>query len=210
MVNNNNDIISLGIKSGVWLEPNAGHVRKSLNLFTIDGNLLPPEYIFSIGDIAHLGLVWSNDGKYMDNKDTMRLYINGALVAKSNVAWNVEDTKSAVIKLGGSNTQLALNKDTFSSAIFDNIKIYNFCKTVFNPNEEGVDKDKVYTPNEFLQISKDDINFYGLGSDQLPLIFEQVPVGESRIIYVRTNKNENFGRSKKFTGTLIVSWLTSV
>jgi len=209
MVNNNNDIISLGIKSGVWLEPNAGHVRKSLNLFTIDVNLLPPEYIFSIGDTAHIAVVWSNDGEYLDNKDTMRLYINGSLAAKSNVAWIVEDTKSAVIKLGGSNTQLALNKEIFGSAIFDNVKIYNYCKTNFNPNEEGISKDRVYTPNEFIEISSDNISFYGVGSAQLPLVFSQVPSGASRTIYIRTNKTNDFGRNKT-TASLIISWLTTV
>jgi hypothetical protein len=209
MVNNNNDLISLGIRSGYWFAPNAGHVRKSLNLFEVDNSLLPPEYVFSIGDIAHIAVVWSNDGEYLDNGDTIRLYINGSLAARNNITWNVEDTKSISIRLGGANTQLALNNDPYGSAVFDNVKIYNYCKTSFNPNEEGIAKDKVYTPNEFIQISNDNINFYGVGSDQLPLVFSQVPAGASRTIYLRTNKNENFGRGKT-TANLIVEWLTTV
>jgi len=139
----------------------------------------------------------------------MRLYINGDIVAKSNVPWSVEDTKSAVIKLGGSNTQLALNKEIFSGAIFDNVKIYNFCKTNFNIGTEGIAKDIVYTPNEFLEISSDNTNFYDVGSDQLPIVFSQVPVGESRTIYVRTNKNKNFGKNKT-TANVLIEWLTTV
>jgi len=209
MVNNNNDVISLGIRSGYWFAPNAGHVRKALNLFEVNNNLLPPEYVFSIGDTAHIALVWSNDGEYLDNGDTIRMYINGELAVRNNIAWNVEDTKALSIRLGGANTQLALNSDSYGSAVFDNVKIYNYCKTSFTPNEEGIAKDKVYTPNEFIQISKDDVNFYGLGSDQLPLVFSQVPAGASRTIYLRTNKNENFGRGKT-TANLIVEWLTTV
>jgi len=209
MINNNNDMISLGIQSGVWFAPNAGNVRKALNSFEIDDNLIPSEYAFTIGDVVHIAVVWSNDGKYLDNGDTIRLYIGGNLASSSKQRWTVDDTKSISIRLGGSNTQLALNQDTFGSAVFDNVKIYNYCKTDFNPNEENVSKDIVYTPNEFLQVSPDDVNFYGVGSDQLPLIFSQVPAGDSRTIYIRTNKNENFGRSKT-TANLLISWLTTV
>ena len=131
------------------------------------------------------------------------------LAAKSNITWTVGDTKSMMIKLGGANTQLALNQDTFGSAVFDNVKIYNYCKTNFNPNREDILKDKVHTANEFLQISSDDVNFYGIGATQLPLVFSQVPSGESRTVYIRTNKNEYFKQSKT-TANLIISWLTTV
>lgn len=210
MVNNNNDVVSLGIKSGKWFSTNSGHLRKSLNVFDIeDTDVVPNEYAFEINDKVHLAVVWSNDGKYMDNGDTMRLYVNGEKAAVSNIKWDVGDTKSMVVRLGGSTTQLALNKDVFGSAIFDNIKLYSYCKLVFNPNEVGVDKDRVYTPNDFIQISSDDTNFYGVGSEQLPITFSQVPSGESRTVYIRTNKDERFGNGKT-TANLIIAWLTTV
>ena len=209
MVNNNNDVVSFGIRSGDWFAPNVGHVRKYLNLFEIDNSFLSSDYVFFINDVVHVAVVWSNNGKYIDNGDTIRLYINGELIARNNVAWSVDDTKAISIRLGGSNTQLALNSDSYGSAIFSNVKIYNYCKTHFTPNEEDINNDKIYTPNEFIQISSDGVNFYGRGSDKLPIVFPQVPAGDSRTIYVRTNKNEKFGRGKT-TANLLISWLTSV
>lgn len=210
MVNNNNDIISLGIQSGGWFSPSSGHLRRLLNSFEIDTDIIPNEYSFEINDVVHIAIVWSNDGKYMDNGDTMRLYVNGEKAASSNVAWEVGDTKSTVVRLGGATTQLALNRDSFGSSIFNNIKIYNYCKTEFNPNEEGILKDKVYTPNDFIQISADNINFYGIGSDQLPITFSQVPSGESRTVYIRTNKNEDFVSCTKLSAPILIQWLTTV
>jgi len=211
LVNNNNDIVSLGIKGGNWLEISTGHVRKRLNLFDIDENDLPLSAFFGIGDVVSLALVWDNSGKLMNNNDTLRFYINNELIVASKTEWEVGDTKSMNIKLGGNNTQVAYNSgDSFGSGIFSNIKLYNFCKTDFNINTEGVDKDVVYTPNEFIQISKDNINFRGIESANLPLEFLQVPAGEKRTIYVRSNKNDNFKQSEKTTASLIVEWLVTV
>jgi len=209
IVNNNNDLISLGIRSNGWFEIFSGHVRKNLNLFSIDENDLPLDAFININQIVSLAIVWSNDGKFLDNGDTLRFYINGKLICGNKDTWEVSDTKSAIIRLGGFNTQLAGNQDFWGGGIFDNVKIYNYCKTDFDVNKEDIDKDIVYTPNDFLEISKDNINFYNMRSSSLPLIFEQVPSGESRTIYVRSNKNDNFKQSKK-TASLIVEWLTTV
>ena len=99
--------------------------------------------------------------------------------------------------------------DAYGAGIFDNIKIYNYAKDSFKINTEGSARDVVYTPNEFLEISTDNTNFHGIGSSSLPFIFDQVPVGGSKTIYVRPNKNDNFTQSKK-TASLVVSWLTAV
>jgi hypothetical protein len=209
IVNNNNDILSFGIKSGNWFEVNSGHVREELIATSATENELPVGSFTNRNEVMHLAVVWSNDGKFTDNKDTIRFYLNNELVYWTNTPWDVEDTKSAVIKLGGGNTQLALNQDTFGGGVFENVKIYNYCKTDFNISSEGIDKDITYTPNEFVEISSDNINFYGVGSDQLPITFQQVPTGSSRTIYVRSNKNDNFKQSKK-TANLVVGWLTTV
>lgn len=209
LVNNNNDIISLGIKSGVWFEPISGHIRKALNLFDISSTDLPISTFYDINEVVHLAMVWSNDGSFTDNGDTLRFYINNELICRSQTTWEVEDTKSAILKLGGATTQMALNKDAYGAAIFDNIRIYNYCKDTFNIECENIDKEITYTPNEFLEVSANNINFYGVGSDQLPLVFQAVPSTESRTVYVRANKNENFAQSKS-TAVLIVDWLTTV
>lgn len=209
ILNNNNDLISLGIKSGNWLEPVVGHARRDLNLFDIDFYNLPMDAYFDIDDVVHIALVWDNGGSFTDNGDTIRLYMNGIKMCSSKETWEVGDTKSAFIKLGGPTTQLAHNKDAYGSAVFENVKLYNYCKDSFNLNIEGVGKDVRYTPNDFLEISSDNVNFYGVGSENLPIIFEGVPSGDSRTIYVRSNKNENFKQSKK-TANIIVDWLVTV
>jgi hypothetical protein len=145
----------------------------------------------------------------MDNKDTFRFYINGELMYTSTVTWEVSDTKSVVIRLGGGNTQLASDGETFGGGVFDNLKIYDYCKKEFNIDTEGIEKDISYTANEFMEISSNNVNFYGVGSANLPIVFEQVPPDETRTIYVRANKNDYFELSTK-TANLIVEWLTTV
>jgi len=209
LVNNNNDIVSLGIKAGQWFQASTGNLRTDLNLFDADyANLRGDSYV-DRDEVVHIALAWSNDGQFMDNNQTLRFYINGELLYISTVQWDVSDTKSVNVKFGGANTQMAYVQDTYGAGIFDNIKIYNYAKDDFKMNTEGVESDIIYTPNEFLEVSKDDINFHGIGSLSLPFVFEQVPVGDSKTIYVRSNKNDNFVQSKK-TASLIVSWLTTV
>lgn len=209
LVNNNNNIVSLGIESGGWFVPILGHIRDEFNTYRATDSEIRSSTRMNRDQIYHIGFVWSNDGSFTDNGDTMRLYVNGVLNASSKEPWDLYDTKAALLKLGGPNTQLAYNFDIWGGGIFENVKIYNYCKTDFNLGYEGIDKDIVYTPNDFLEISTDNVNFYGLGSINLPFVFEQVPAGESRTVYIRSNKTEKFLQSK-LTATLVVEWLSSV
>jgi hypothetical protein len=209
IINNNNEIIGLSIKSSNWFEVISGHVRKNLQIFNIGEEDLPFKAFINRDEVVHLAITWSNDSRFMDNDDTIRFYLNGELLCVGKATWEVGDTKSAVIRLGGCNTQMAANKNFFGSGIFDNVKIYNYPKTEFDINIEGVEKDLSFFPNDFIEISKNNIDFYGPGSTNLPFEFLQVPAGETKTIYVRSNKNDNFKQSKK-TGSLIVQWLTTV
>jgi hypothetical protein len=208
LTNNNNDIISFGLKSGNWYEPIVGNVKK-VQKFNIDTNNLSSDALFSIDDVIHLGFVWTNDGSFTDNGDTFRLYINNELFVSSKFSWLIEDSKGINLKFGGYNTQLSHYSDFDGSGIFENIKIYNYCKTEFDIGMEGITKDITYGPNEFIEVSYDNSNFYGIGSSELPLEFLQVPSGAKRTIYIRSNKNDNFKQSKN-TANLIVEWLTTV
>jgi len=209
IVNNNNDIVSLGLKGGSWFEVSTGNLRTGLNKFDFEyANLKENSYI-ERNEVVHLALSWSNDSKFMDNSNTVRFYINGKLLYTSDVQWEVSDTKSVNIKIGGGNTQLSYAHDSYGAGVFDNIKIYSYAKSNFSINTEGIETDIVYTPNDFLEISSDNINFYGIGSDQLPLIFEQVPSGDKKTVYIRSNKDYRFKQSKK-TANLIVNWLSTV
>ena len=209
ITNNNNDIIALNIKSGNWFEPVSGQIRKSLNLFNIEESNLPLSAFIDRDEVVHIAIVWSNDSEFMDNDDTLRLYINNELICGSKAKWVVGDTKSISLRLGGHNTELSGNRDFWGSGIFDNLKIYNYPKTNFNINIESVEKDVTYTPNDFIEISKDNTNFYGLECSELPLEFLQISAGEKRTVYIRSNKNDNFKQSKK-TANLIIEWLVSV
>jgi hypothetical protein len=208
MVNNNNNIVSLGIKSGHWFEAIAGHIRQALHSFTLPYENIDPMFKFSRGDVLHIGLVWSNSGEYLDGGDTIRLYLNNVLVSSGQAKWDVDDTKFSTIRIGGVSAQPAFNSDTWGSAVFSNIKIYNYCKNGFNIEYENLDADKKYDPNHFVQISSDNNNFYGVGSEYLPIVFEQVPAGENRTLYIRANKDKNFSSSNS-TANIKIEWLIS-
>jgi hypothetical protein len=209
ITNNNNDIISLGLRGGNWFEAITGNIRKDLYKFKYDyANLIEDNYV-EIGEVIHIALAWSNDSEFMDNDHTLRLYLNGERVYASTIQWLVGDSKDVKIILGGKSTQLAFNQESYGAGIFDNIKIYSYPRDNFDIYKEGIEKDITYTPNQFLEISGDGVNFYGRDSDQLPLVFEQVPAGDSRIIYLRSNKDDKFSQSKK-TANLVIQWLTTV
>ena len=209
LTNNNNDLISLGLKAGNWFEVVNGNIRSDLNKFDTENANLIGDNFMRRDEVTHLAIVWSNDSEFFDNNNTIRLYLNGLLTYASNVGWTVNDTKSVNIKFGGGNTQLAYNREAEGSGVFDNVKLYSYAKTDFNINDESNTKDVTFTANQFLEISENNSTFYGVGSDQLPLIFQQVPVGTIKTIYIRSNKNDNFLQSK-LTASLIVQWLTTV
>lgn len=209
VTNNNNNIVGLAIRSGSWFEIISGHVRQNLNSFVENDAGIRLQNYIDINEVLHIALVWSNDGKDMDNDDTIRFYINSDLYYTSKETWDVGDTKSAFIKLGGGNTRLASGHETYGGGVFSNLKIYDYCKKNFETYTNDLSKLRSYTANEFIEISSDNINFYGQGSGNLPIVFEKVPVGASRTIYVRANKNDRFKNSNQ-TANLIVDWLTTV
>ena len=209
IVNNSNNIVSLGVKAGNWFELVFGHEREDINLvnaqeFTANQNA------FNRDISMHVAVVWDATGEHTGNGDTLRFYVNSKLAYSSKIPWEVKDNKSTTIKLGGGNSPLAYNYDVASGGgIFRDLKIYDYCKNSFDNYVNSNEYSKTYEAEDFMFISKDDINFYGVGSLNLPLIFEKVPAGNSVPIYIKTIKNTNFKYSNK-TADLMVTWLTSV
>lgn len=203
---NTNDIISLRVKPGNWFEVFAGNIRKQSLFSTTE---LPAHTFISRNNIIHIGLLWSNDGSDIAGGYTMQLFINGILTLNSASTWEVSDTKLAFFKLGGGITQTSQVYNDHSNFIFENIKVYNYCKDSFSINTQDISGEYLYTPENFIEISKDNINFYGPGSEDLPLLFEQVPSQEQRVIYVRSKKDKNF-QSTSSNAQIIVDWLTTV
>jgi len=205
LLNNNNEIVSLSIKSASWFDVTVGDIREDMHSFNVELDYLTSAYLFSRGNVIHLALVWDNEGIYMDNGDTIRFYINGELICASKTKWNVTDTKTAILKLGGAMPVNSLNYDSYCDSIFHNVKIYNYCKTNFDVELEGINKEELICANNFLEISPDGTNFYGVGSSNLPLVWKNVADGESRTIYIRTNKTGV--KSLPFcNASLIIDW----
>jgi len=167
---------------------------------------------FDVGDVVHLGFAWSYDGSAIDSYGTTaRLYINGELAGSSYNTWEIKDTKSSRLLLGGAVSQKAASEDPTSIwAAVDNLKVYNYCKTDFSDRDvEGIDSIDVLSPNSFLEISKDGVTFYDRNSAYLPLVYEDVPPGESRTVWVRTNIPENLTGDEKRTADLIIEAIRS-
>lgn len=207
--NNNNDFIAFIIAEHSWFQILLGNMRDFVTI-TLDQKSRLSRYMFSRGDIAHFSVVWSNDGSFTDNGDTLRFYINNELVIRYSNTWDVGDTKHLFLKFGGALSQInTLNNYYDGCGIVDNIKLYNYCKKQFDINSESSNYEKKVSANKFLELSSDNVNFYGQGSVNLPLYFEKVPVGNKVRIYVRSNKDDSFVNSPK-TGNLLVEWVSIV
>lgn len=204
--NNNNDLLALRIQPAEWFEVITGNIRtkianvleKSLQTLHIKRD-----------ELVHIALVWSNSGTDMDDESTLKLYINNNIEFVSDVTWDIGDTKLSFLKLGGGMSQTTGIQDSFTNFIIGNVKIYNYCKSTFSLEKESSEFEVIYSPENFVEISKDDINFYGIGSENLPLVFEQVPSGDKVTIYIRANKNNNFS-NKNTTAQIVADWLITV
>jgi hypothetical protein len=167
---------------------------------------------FDAGDVVHIGFVWSNDGTAIDSfGTTIRLYLNNELIGRSYNTWDIRDTKTSRLLLGGAVSEKAASfYPTSFWAVIDNLKVYNYCKTDFSDKDiEDIDSIDVRAPNSFLEISDDGINFYDRNSANLPLFYKDVPPGESRTVWVRTNIPRNLTGAEKRTAELIIEAIRS-
>ena len=205
LTNNNNEIVCLTIKSTGWFEIGFGGARYGFNIVTLDPEEYDlSEFSFSIDEVFHIAVAWSNDGAGMDNSDTIRLYINNTLLVSSAQTWTVSDTKSALLRLGGGSTILANNNDEDGSAIFSNVKVYDYCKTSFSLDSNTPDELVTVLGNALIQISKDGVTFQDYNSDILPLKYEEVQPGEKVKVYTRIDKTSKLRSAD--SGTLEVDW----
>ncbi len=209
IVNSGNNIISLGIQAGSWFEFLFGQERSAVNVVSAD-EFISQRNAFNINTPFHMAVVWDSSGQHMSNSDTIRFYINDSLIYSSMEKWEVLDNQSTTIKLGGGNSPVAYNYDVPSGGgTFRDLKIYDYCKTDFSTYQDLDNNAKTYKAEEYMLISKDGLNFFGQGSKNLPLSFEQVPAEESVDLYVKTIKDNTFKCSNK-TADLIITWLLSV
>jgi hypothetical protein len=150
-------------------------------------------------------MTWSNDGSGMDNADTMRLYINNTFVISSKETWNVGDSKTSTLRFGGATTILAGNNDLEGSAIFSNIKTYDYCKNNFEINNLTSKGVEALNSNSIIQLSSDGENFYDINSGKLPIVYEEVPPGDKVDIYTRVDKTK-MDLIEKQSGIIDIEW----
>ena len=208
LVDSANNSLSLSIRSGSWFEIGLGNTKSKYRMIFLDTKRIDVgSASFNIDDKIHIALVWSNDSLGMSNNDTIRLYVNGRLYLTSTLVWEVEDNKNVLLRLGGGNTYLANNDDSNGSAIFSNVRVYNYCKTEFDTNKQLQEYE--VTPNDFVFISTNNETFYNSRDKELPFEFKEVAPGEIVPIYVKVDKTE-MDQLDRLTGSINVEWKVPV
>jgi hypothetical protein len=184
----------------------------------VDGEL----YYFGISEISfidvdsmfNIAFVFSNTGEHIDNDgSTIRVYVDNTLVGKTTETWGISDNKYFKFLLGGKSL-LALKEDSFTAethsvdGVVGNLKIYNYCKTDFSDviNDEEVGEAKLKKPSELIEISKDNLTFYKVGSGNLPLSFNLVAPDTTIPIYVRPVIPGNLTGAERRTASIIAEW----
>ena len=140
----------------------------------------------------HFGIAFSNNGKGIDSSGAaIKLFINGVNLFTSFDTWEYEDDKFFNFILGGTGPFGAfVDLSSFPksiSSILSQVKVYGYAKTDFYKDMrdfEGLYVEGVAT-SDLIEISKDNVTFYNVDSPYLPLVFEQVPSGDSISVYVR-------------------------
>ena len=206
ITNSNNDILGLVIKSGSWFEIVTGNLRNGLNLISPEVPSTMP--YFNINTVFHIGFVWDVN-RTIESKYTTALYINNYIIIGDTTTWSLGSVKGLNVRLGGPGPHNSYGIGFYGSSVFENIRVYNYCKTEFNLNEESIIKDISYNSSDFIEISKNNIDFYDKNSTNTPLVFEGVASGEKKVVYVRTIKDSTFKNTLSKDANLIVQWVTT-
>jgi hypothetical protein len=207
--NVNNDVFGAMVSFN-GIEIYYGNALTDFNVSVISGIELDV-----LDKVTHMAFVFSNNGTGISSDaSTIRLYLNNVLVAKIHNKWTVSDKKHFTFLFGGPSPLLkkASDYDYYSSAVdgvLSRLRIFNYCKTNFDDsirNDESLAQRSLTKPNEFVEISKDNLTFYRIGSDQLPFFFEDVPAGETVPVWVKLNLPRNLTGREKRTAKILGSW----
>lgn len=186
------------------------------------------KYLFQPFDNIHVALTWDVFGRMPPTGATMRLWINGKVVYATNRVWSGLREGGATVMFGGEVGQavaatphnetaitftpvptLPQTNTASSWALLENIKIYNYAKTNFSDiNQRDISRSQLVKPSDMLQISLDDVNFYSSGSDNLPLVVQNVPPDGTEIVYMRSNIPKDLTGDERRDASLLVRWKT--
>jgi len=204
-----NDVLGAAIGPR-GIEVYYGNLLNDLNTFGITG--INTEVIDTV---THLAFVFSNDGSGIDSDhSTIRVYINNYLVAKETRTWKVSDDKHFNFVFGGQGVLAVKSKgySPVSSAVdgvLSRLRIHNYCKTDFSDslgNSDTLIDKYLGKPSQLVEVSKDNVTFHRVGSDELPFFYEDVPNGESIPVWVRLNLPKYLSGIEKRTAKILGNW----
>jgi len=202
--NVHNDVFGCQI-SKYGLEFYVGNLNDNLNTLSISGDGFPVDSMF------HVGVVFSNNGKNIDNDgSTIRVYLNGQCYAKLTETWEYKDGKSFNFIIGGNGimaNRIGLSGGS-ADAVIGSLKLYNYCKTDFASDLYATSEDQIdiCKASDLIEISKDNVTFYKVGSSELPFKFDLVQDGATVPIFVRSILPHNLTGAESRTAGIIVQW----
>jgi len=203
LLTNANEMMSLIISAAKGFNICVGTVNRDMISTDYYYGSNNPAFFIERNETVRLKAVWSHDGTGMDNANTFRLYVNDEIMFSIDNKWAITSNFVSSIIFGGVTTAMA-EPDTKGSGTFFNIKVYNYCKI------DSVENEKVKFPNDFLEISKDNSNFYKSSSNELPLKFKGVDPGKEVTLYVRTDKTSGFKDVTSKNGDIMLNWVLVV
>ena len=208
IISSNNDILTFGVRQGTWFEFGVGDAFKNYQAFALTGGELPPEaYYVGYDESFHVTVMWDNQG-HMSNGDSFRLYLNGDLVWYSKTTWEIQSYSVTKLILGGGAPSTAFNNLADGAAVFGPIKVYNYCLETSDYNR--TDSSNGLSPNDFVYISTDGVNYYGSTASELPLTVSGVQPGESVKVYIKAIKDSTYKQLKDKTAELLVDWVVAI
>ena len=206
--NVNNDVLGASI-SAEGFEVYYGNILNGFESFII------PDIAFAAIDTPfHFAIVVSNDGTGTIDNSTIQVYINNNIIAKGYGTWSMGDSKHFKFILGGQSllSQKAHSLDIKSSsvdAVVSNFKIYNYCKNDFINSMTTVDLDEgtvLEGSANFIELSADNLTYYNIDSEELPLIFRDVPANDVIEVFVRTVIPKGLTGAERRTSGVMGSW----
>lgn len=204
-----NDIFG-ALVSSRGIEVYYGNLMHDFNSFVVSG----AKYS-TIDELTHMAFVCSSNGQNISSDNsTIRVYINNVMIGKTSSTWLVSDDKYFDFKLGGQGvlplkSQSSKAVSSSVDGVVCRLKIHNFCKTDFGDSisDSNCGYTEVLTkPSNFIEISKDNVTYHRVDSEELPFFFEDVPSEGTVPIWVRVVVPKGLTGGEKRTAQLVGSW----
>lgn len=186
------------------------------------------KYNFVRGQTMHIAVVWDVLGRIGATSSTIQVIINGEVIFGSNQTWDAIREGGSTLMFGGEIGQgigatphnetattftavptLPQENTASAWALIENIKLYNYAKTDFSDiNERDLKRTQLLKPSEMLEISLDEVEWHGSGSDTLPLVVRGVPSESEGTVYIRSNIPRDITGDENRDASLLVRWKT--